>query len=217
PLIIYEKFAIKKANYPISNPGVPVKNDTAAYLIYTSGSTGKPKGVIIEHGNLFNLINSAGIRPGISASDKILGTTSISFDVSILELLLPFVYGAKLYLLDKHTRKDPEEILKLIAANKITYGFATPTFWKMLLNSGWTQPFPFLKVGSAGEPLSKDLSSRLFPLCKTLWNLYGPTETTVFSTIKQIKDPEEGVTIGKPIHPTEIYIIKENPEPVKNG
>src|SRR5690606_24478425 len=89
PLIIYEKFAIKKANYQISNPGVPVKNDTAAYLIYTSGSTGKPKGVIIEHGNLFNLINSAGIRPGISASDKILGTTSISFDVSILELLLP--------------------------------------------------------------------------------------------------------------------------------
>ncbi|HLU89146.1 MAG TPA: amino acid adenylation domain-containing protein, partial [Cyclobacteriaceae bacterium] len=217
PVITYEEFAAARTQYSSDNPEVKVRLNDAAYLIYTSGSTGKPKGVIIEHGNLYNLILSAGISPGMSASDKILGTTSISFDVSILELILPFVHGAKLYLMDRYQRKDPEAVLRSIAAHHITYLFATPTLLKMLLNGGWDQAFPSLNVCSAGEPLSKELAGKLLPLCKTLWNLYGPSETTVFSTLKQITDQEEEITIGHPIHNTRVYILRDNMEPVQGN
>jgi len=56
-----------------------------AYVIYTSGSTGKPKGVMIEHRNVVNFFigmdQRIGSEPGVW-----LAVTSISFDISVLEL-----------------------------------------------------------------------------------------------------------------------------------
>ncbi|WP_372390813.1 non-ribosomal peptide synthase/polyketide synthase [Xanthomonas sp. NCPPB 3582] len=58
-----------------------------AYLIYTSGSTGKPKGVMIEHRNVINFFTGLDQRLGVSvAAQTWLAVTSISFDISVLEL-----------------------------------------------------------------------------------------------------------------------------------
>ncbi|EPX82371.1 Non-ribosomal peptide synthetase module/related protein [Rubellimicrobium thermophilum DSM 16684] len=64
--------------------------DDPAYLIYTSGSTGRPKGVIITHRNLSNFLTAMdariGPRPGEAQPGTWLAVTSLSFDISILEL-----------------------------------------------------------------------------------------------------------------------------------
>ena len=70
-----------------------------AYVIYTSGSTGKPKGVKVSHKNLTNFI--AGMNDKFvsrSNSDVWLAMTSISFDISILELLWTLTEGNKIIL-----------------------------------------------------------------------------------------------------------------------
>jgi natural product biosynthesis luciferase-like monooxygenase protein/non-ribosomal peptide synthase protein (TIGR01720 family) len=64
-----------------------------AYLIYTSGSTGKPKGVMVEHGNLANFIAGMNVALGIGEEDHLLAITSISFDISILELFWTLCRG----------------------------------------------------------------------------------------------------------------------------
>ena len=65
-----------------------------AYVIYTSGSTGVPKGVEIEHRNVVNFLASMAREPGMSSSDVLLAVTTLSFDISVLEMFLPLVTGA---------------------------------------------------------------------------------------------------------------------------
>lgn len=72
-----------------------------AYLMYTSGSTGKPKGVMIQHRNVSNFFAGMdGIVP-IQSGSRLLAVTSISFDISILELLWTLTRGATIVLQDQ--------------------------------------------------------------------------------------------------------------------
>lgn len=80
------------------SPGTPVDGATgahSAYLIYTSGSTGKPKGIVVSHRNVLNLFS--GLERSIGAEvprgATWLSTTSIAFDISVLELLWTLCRG----------------------------------------------------------------------------------------------------------------------------
>jgi natural product biosynthesis luciferase-like monooxygenase protein/amino acid adenylation domain-containing protein len=71
----------------------PADPSQVAYVIYTSGSTGRPKGVMVEHRNVVNFFTGmdariAGRKPGVW-----LAVTSISFDISVLELLWTLARG----------------------------------------------------------------------------------------------------------------------------
>ncbi|MEJ6022290.1 MupA/Atu3671 family FMN-dependent luciferase-like monooxygenase [Ramlibacter sp. PS4R-6] len=65
----------------------------AAYVIYTSGSTGKPKGVVVTHRNVMNFF--AGMDPRIAHDPpgRWLAVTSLSFDISVLELCWTLARG----------------------------------------------------------------------------------------------------------------------------
>ena len=83
---------------PNTNPDAKALGLTSqhpAYVIYTSGSTGKPKGVIITHDCVVNFLVSMSAAPGITAQDRLLAVTSISFDIAGLELYLPLSSGSQ--------------------------------------------------------------------------------------------------------------------------
>jgi natural product biosynthesis luciferase-like monooxygenase protein len=63
-----------------------------AYVIYTSGSTGKPKGVMVEHRNAVNFFAGMDARLGDGAGTW-LAVTSLSFDISVLELCWTLTRG----------------------------------------------------------------------------------------------------------------------------
>ncbi|MCP4821221.1 MAG: LLM class flavin-dependent oxidoreductase, partial [Shimia sp.] len=83
---------------PDSNPEAIAMGADLAYLIYTSGSTGTPKGVMVEHGNVANFFAGMDARIAHKEGDTWLAVTSLSFDISVLELFWTLSRGFKLVL-----------------------------------------------------------------------------------------------------------------------
>lgn len=81
-----------------------IKQENLAYILFTSGSTGKPKGVMVSHGNLVSFCRAMDQQVACSRGDRFLAITSISFDISILELLWPLTHGAQVELLPEQFR-----------------------------------------------------------------------------------------------------------------
>ncbi|MFO1077879.1 MAG: MupA/Atu3671 family FMN-dependent luciferase-like monooxygenase, partial [Planctomycetota bacterium] len=71
--------------------------DDLGYLIYTSGSTGRPKGVMVRHENATNFFVGMDRTLGADSPEHVPGTwlavTSLSFDISVLELLWTLCRG----------------------------------------------------------------------------------------------------------------------------
>ena len=85
-----------------ANPDVEVYQDDTAYMIYTSGSTGNPKGVMISHENICNQVQNPK-----SQYNSLLCLTTVSFDVSVDDILTSLSNGLKLILANEQQQKLP--------------------------------------------------------------------------------------------------------------
>ncbi|MBT2321546.1 amino acid adenylation domain-containing protein [Variovorax paradoxus] len=180
-----------------------------AVLIYTSGSTGKPKGVGISHGAVANLLESMRRDLRIGPQDRVAAATTLSFDISMLELILPLDVGAEIILVARDTAKDGQAFRELIESANITVLQGTPTAWLLLLDAQWRGDRG-LKAIVGGETMSRELALGLSSRCGEVWNMYGPTETTVYSTVWRVDDAQvvrSGVSIGRPIANTSVWIL----------
>jgi amino acid adenylation domain-containing protein len=192
-----------KLSLEISNAA---HTDEPAYVIYTSGSTGKPKGVIVPHRAVVNFLTSMAREPGVTAGDKLVAVTTLSFDIAVLELFLPLVCGAQVVMANQEQILDGRALGQLLKQQGATVMQATPVTWRLLLEAGW-QPLVKFKALVGGEALPPDLADELMESGVELWNMYGPTETTVWSTCTRLTDKAAGITIGKPIANTTARIL----------
>ncbi|KFE71998.1 non-ribosomal peptide synthetase [Hyalangium minutum] len=197
-------------------PPHPNRGEDVAYVMFTSGSTGQPKGVAVRHHNLVNLLRAMARAPGMQHSDRLLAVTSLSFDISLLELLLPLTVGATVRVATREEQSDAQALLSYLEADGITVMQGTPSTWRMLLQYGWTGS-PGLKVLCGGEALSDELARVLMPKSAALWNLYGPTETTIWSSRRYFGNGQQRVTLGQPIENTRLYVLDEDQRPVPLG
>ncbi|WP_447971454.1 amino acid adenylation domain-containing protein [Nitrospira sp. M1] len=187
-----------------------------AYVIYTSGSTGQPKGVMISQANALNFLAAMREQLEPTASDRLLAVTSLSFDISLLELLLPLIVGARVILADTAMTHDGLQLRDKIHASQVTMMQATPSTWQMLIDAGWDGTVG-LRTLCGGEALTAELASDLIKRSGPVWNLYGPTETTVWSTMTSVTEPGEGISIGQPIANTQTYVLDASFQPVPIG
>ncbi len=88
------------ATLPDRNLASDVTSGNLAYVIYTSGSTGVPKGVMVEHRNVVNFFTGMDQRIPLERHDEnvFLAVTSLSFDISVLELLWTLTRGLKVVI-----------------------------------------------------------------------------------------------------------------------
>lgn len=179
--------------------------ESVAYVIYTSGSTGRPKGVQVPHRAVSNFLASMAKEPGLGADDRLVAVTTLSFDIAVLELLLPLSVGARVVLADRVTAADGVALKALIASSGATVMQATPASWRLLLDADWQGDANF-KILCGGEALPQDLAGQLLQRCGSLWNVYGPTETTVWSTCSRVVSPDD-IHIGRPIDNTQVWIL----------
>jgi len=200
---------------PLPAPVDPT-GEAPAYVIYTSGSTGKPKGVSVPQRAVSNFLASMRKEPGLSAADRLLAVTTLSFDIAVLELFLPLVCGATVVLARREDAVDGDVLGELIRRHGVNVMQATPTTWHLLLAAGWQAPAGFRAL-CGGEPLPPSLAARLLAQGIELWNMYGPTETTVWSTVCRIHDAAQKITIGHPIDNTQVWVLDEQNRPCGIG
>ncbi|TPV93938.1 MAG: LLM class flavin-dependent oxidoreductase [Myxococcales bacterium FL481] len=98
--------AASDASLHAESPRVEVTGDNLAYVIYTSGSTGRPKGVMVMHRNVANFFVGMDDRIPHEKPGTWLAVTSISFDISVLEIFWSLARGFKLVVYSADDRSS---------------------------------------------------------------------------------------------------------------
>lgn len=200
---------------PAAGPADP------AYIIYTSGSTGQPKGVVVEHRSLMHLLLSMAGDPGLAPGETMVGVTTPAFDLSVPDLFLPLVTGGRLVLAGREETVDGRALGRLLEAVDARLMQATPTTWRLLLDSAWTGR-PQLRAVAGGEAVPARLARALAARTGGVWNFYGPTEATVWCTSARLDGPtgaglDEPLTIGRPLPGVELFVVDPSDRLVPAG
>jgi len=178
--------------------GLMPSPDDLIYVAYTSGSTGQPKGVEIAHRNVAAFTDCLPATLGLEPGRRVLGLTTHTFDISVLELISSLALGLHVVLADDDTAADPTAICDLVRESEIDVLQVTPSRLRTLIDvAGWDALRDVGTVLVGGEGLPSDLFNGLRALPKTrAINVYGPTETTIWSTFQ---DLSEGLLcVGRP-------------------
>ncbi|WP_420574977.1 non-ribosomal peptide synthetase [Kordia sp.] len=187
-----------------------IQENGTAYIIYTSGSTGVPKGVRVGHASLMNYLEWAKDCYG---NDNTINLnfglfTTLSFDLTVTSLFLPFTAGKTLNVM---TKNEVPQMLKQYVESTIECIKLTPAHIDLL--SGLQQVETSVNTVIVGGDV---LHSHQIEILKginpnmNIYNEYGPTETTVGCSIYKIHEANyDAVPIGKPVYNTKIQVLNE--------
>jgi amino acid adenylation domain-containing protein len=190
-----------------------------AYVIYTSGSTGYPKGVMISNRAFAAFIRAISLEIDFHPGKKILAVTTISFDIAMLEMLVPLTKGMTVVLANERIIQNSRMLIDYIKRNAIDMIQMTPTRMLLLLEStkghNWMLQLSDILIG--GEPFSKKLLLALKSKTEAnIYNLYGPTEATIWVSVCNLTKQEK-ISIGKPFSESTMIICNEKLIQVENG
>jgi amino acid adenylation domain-containing protein len=209
---------------PTINLARTVSSDERAYVIYTSGSTGVPKGVEGIHRASLNrfawMWRTYPFKPREVCCQK----TNIGFVDSIWEIFGPLLAGVCNIIIPQEVVRDPEELLQLLARERVSRIVLVPSLLRTLLDHApdLRRRVPDLKLWScSGEVLPAALAKRFreaFPEALLL-NIYGSSEVAADVTCHEVTDRDlvSSAAIGKPISNTQVYLLDESLNPVPVG
>ena len=194
------------AEHRSSNPKVAVSPDSLFCVLYTSGSTGRPKGVMDHHRGILNFMlwMRSMLPEGAYAGAAL--TSSLCFDVSIMEIFPPLTCGGAIIVAENLLA-----LPTLPAREQITFVNAVSSAMGTLLRIDGV-PRSVRHVVLCGEAVSGKVVRDLYGLgtIQTVINGWGPTETTVMSTTYRCeRDTLQNPPIGKPIFNTMAYILDD--------
>jgi len=191
--------------------------DSAAYLMYTSGSTGRPKGVVVPTHAMATFLATTADDLALQPGDRLLAVTTISFDISVLELFTPLMTGAHVVLAERDTVRDPLALGALVERHRPRVIQATPSLWQALLDDA-APPLAGAHVLVGGEAVPAALARRLAAETARATNVYGPTEVTVWATKAELLPEETGAPpIGHPYPWTQAWVLDPAGHPVPPG
>ena len=204
----------------LSVSGLTLQN--LAYLIFTSGSTGRPKAAGVYHRGLTNLAHWYVGALGLSAADRVLVTTSYSFDLTQKNLLAGLLKGGSVHLAPEPF--DPAVLTTAVARHGITVLNLTPSAFAPIADADAGATLASLRyVVLGGEPINAAQITQLllrYPRLKVV-NSYGPTECADVCAFHLLKSedlsPPAIIPIGRPIPNARLYILDDLGQPVPLG
>ena len=199
--------------------GRPASPMHLAYVLYTSGSTGTPKGAALHHRGVVNRLHWMWREYGFTENDVFVQKTPFSFDVSVWELFMPLMFGARLVIVRPQGHKDPYHLCEEFARTGVTVAHFVPSMLGPFMMAARHRPLAGLKqIICSGEALgAKAAEAVMAQLGCRLHNLYGPTEASIDVSAWTCRPGDAVVPIGRPIANTRLYILDTRQQPVPVG
>jgi len=201
-----------------------INEDNLAYILYTSGSTGWPKGVMIAHRASLAFIDWAYKYFDINHSERIAAVAPFCFDLSIFDIFVTIKAGATMHIVPSGMCSFPQSLAEFIESEKINTWYSVPSILIQLVLYGELEKrdmSALRRIIFAGEVFSGKYVKKLMQLLShaRFYNLYGPTETNVctFHPVMNIPESDYALPIGKPCEGTEIFVVDEAGNPVRDG
>ena len=222
----WEAIALESAENPINWTGP----ENLAYLIYTSGSTGRPKGVLISHGSIAQHCLDIKSYYELGRQDRVLQSGSLSFDLSLEQILPTLIAGASLVMW-RIDLENTTDFYRKVSEFELTVLNLSTAYWQELARDwahlpalGSTGRLRLFVVG--GDTLLPDAllrwQSTAFSSIR-LVNAYGPTEATITATAFEVSPGlgeiarSERIPIGRPLANRMTYILDKYGSPVPVG
>lgn len=221
-VLLLDQLDSQLATLPTENPEININGDHRIYVIFTSGSTGQPKAAAVYHRGFANLVNWFNTEFAISALDRALLVSSLSFDLTQKNLFATLIAGGTLHLYPPGPY-DISELSRLIESHAISLINCTPSAFYPLVEPFDSQVAERVQslrvVFLGGEPISV---SRIRPwltdgTCRAeVANTYGPTECTdiggFYRLTKDNLDQYDFVPLGFPVDNVQLAILNERNE-----
>lgn len=195
--------------------------DDVVYVIYTSGSTGAPKGVEVTQRGVLNVLRWYIEDIGLSSYDRVLLTTSYSFDLTQKNIFGALIVGASLSLANDPF--DAPEILLQMAVDGITHVNITPSMLYVLVDSDTSGNLNLLRrIVLGGEPIQPTHIARISEPRPKIVNGYGPTECSGVVAFHRL-DPNleaymhRAIPIGQSIQNMRLYVLDPDMNPAPEG
>jgi amino acid adenylation domain-containing protein len=210
-------------------PARDIGSDHLAYVIYTSGSTGRPKGTMVSHQALASYTETVLPVYGVVPGDRVLQFCSVSFDISLEEIVPCLTGGAELVLRTEAMLESVSVFLETCRRWSVTMMSLPTAYWHEIVakldTDGLILPASLRLVIIAGE---RALPERLAAWRRHasrrphLINTYGLTESTIISTVGHLSSPslaeaQGEVSVGRVIPDTEIHLFDAEAGPVPIG
>ncbi|MEW2516839.1 non-ribosomal peptide synthetase [Actinacidiphila alni] len=193
-----------------------------AYVIHTSGSTGTPKGVMIRQQAICNRMIWQIGKLGLRTDDAVLHKAPLGFDISINELFLPLVAGARLVVAEPGDDGDVDRLLATVERHGVTFLYIVASMLDVLLErADAAERIRSLRhLWCGGEALTGDLYERFRQASGArMYHGYGPAETTIGVSCRVFEPGEQArrISIGRPNPNARLYVLDPALRPVPVG
>jgi amino acid adenylation domain-containing protein len=189
-----------------------------AYVIYTSGSTGRPKGVMVTHRAALNTIADVNERFAVRAADRVLGLSSLSFDLSVWDVFGTLAAGGTLVLPAACATREPGVWARLMRETGVTVWNSVPALMEMLVeyaaSRGERLPGALRLVLLSGDWIPVGLPDQIRALAggAQVVSLGGATEAAIWSILYPIETVAPGwksIPYGKPMRNQRFHVLDE--------
>ncbi|WP_374336347.1 amino acid adenylation domain-containing protein [Leeia sp.] len=202
-------------------PAIQTRQTDLAYVIYTSGSTGLPKGVMIDHRGAVNTLIDINQRFAVTAQDRVLAISSLSFDLSVYDIFGSLAVGAAVVILEHERARDPEHWQALLLAHQVSIWNSVPALLGMMVEYAESQqqrlPACLRLAMLSGDWIPLNLPPRFKACCPeaVLHSLGGATEASIWSIgypIEAVQPGWRSVPYGKALDNQAFYVLNSQLE-----
>ncbi|MBS6223004.1 MAG: AMP-binding protein, partial [[Clostridium] symbiosum] len=199
-----------------------IQNKDYLYGIFTSGSTGTPKNVVVSHQAVLDFMEDFCQEFPVNHHDILGNQAPLDFDVSVKDIYLSVITGAKLVLVPRRMFTEPALLLDYLCEQRVTiliwaasalcivsgmrgFEYKIPGLIRRVMFSGEVMPQKQLKIWRNALPKAEFI------------NLYGPTEVTCNCTFYRVtgREPEHvPLPIGIPFAKRNVFLLNEYDMPV---